>query len=61
MRKYRKIVNGFRREVNGPVGASTIYHRINMLRKAVMEACESYSMEFYGKYLPPSRQAAQGL
>lgn len=58
--EVQEIVNGFRREVNGPVGASSIYYRINMLRKAVMEACESYSMEFYGKYLQPSRQAAQG-
>ncbi|MCH1981377.1 response regulator [Ruminococcus sp. OA3] len=55
----QEIVNGFRREVNGPVGASSIYYRVNMLRKAVMEACESYSMEYYGKLLKSGCQTVQ--
>lgn len=57
----QEIVGRLRSEVNGPVGVSSVYYRINMLRKAVLEACESYSFEYYGKSAYPAVRTVPDL
>lgn len=41
------MLGELRSTVEGPVGISAVYYRINMLKKAVIEALDSYSRIFY--------------
>lgn len=44
-----EVIEALRREISGPVGVSSVYYRINMLRQAVLEAGNAYNLEFYKK------------
>lgn len=42
-----RMLSELRSVVEGPVGISAVYYKINMLKKAVIEALDSYSRIFY--------------
>ncbi|MGI6005910.1 MAG: response regulator transcription factor [Ruminococcus sp.] len=43
------MIGKLRNRIEGPVGVSAVYYKVNMLKKAVTEALDSYSMVYYGK------------
>ncbi|MGI6012148.1 MAG: helix-turn-helix domain-containing protein [Ruminococcus sp.] len=43
------MVGKLRSRVDGPVGISAVYYKINMLKKAVLESLDSYGRIYYGK------------
>ena len=47
-----ETISKLRDIIDGPVGVSMVYYRINMLKQAVLEALNSYSRLYYRKRMP---------
>lgn len=44
-----EVCAGLRGQIEGPLGCSGVYHKISMLKRAVLEAIETYNGFYYGR------------